>query len=153
MKLRYLSAAAAAFLVAACSQSDKDSATAPDHPAQSGSQPAPGAASDVAASSAGVSALGDQPKSFAQCAVCHGTEAGKKGIGPTLAGVFGAKAGHVGDYAYSPAMRESGLTWDEAALDNYLTSPQSAVPGTKMSFGGMGDAQKRAEIIAYLKTL
>lgn len=97
--------------------------------------------------------LGDRPKIFNQCASCHGVAPDAKLIGPSLAGVFGAKAGHVGDFAYSSAMRESGLTWDEASLDAYLANPQAAVPGTKMSFGGLKSTQKRAEIIAYLKTL
>lgn len=97
--------------------------------------------------------MGDRPKAFNQCASCHGIAPGAKLIGPSLAGVVGAKAGHVGDYAYSSAIRESGLVWDEASLDAYLTNPQAAVPGTKMSFGGLKDAQKRAEIIGYLKTL
>ena len=94
-----------------------------------------------------------QPALFAQCSVCHGVEPDKKGIGPTLAGVFDAKAGHVGDYAYSTAMRESGLTWNEVSLDRYLENPRTTVPGTKMSFAGMRKAEDRAQLIEYLKTL
>ena len=67
--------------------------------------------------------------------------------------MFGAKAGHVGDFAYSDAMRDSGLTWDAANLDTYLTNPREIVPGTKMSFAGLKDAAKRKDLIEYLKTL
>ncbi len=94
-----------------------------------------------------------RPAAFAQCATCHGVVEGARGIGPTLVGVFGAKAGHIADYAYSEAMRSSGLVWNEAALHTYLENPQTTVPGTKMSYQGLKNAEERAAIIAYLKTL
>lgn len=98
-------------------------------------------------------AAASPPASFAQCAVCHKTEPGETGIGPTLAGAFGARAGHVDGFKYSPAMLDSGLTWNQATLDRFLNDPKAVVPGTTMAFGGVKDAAKRAEIIAYLKTL
>ena len=98
-------------------------------------------------------ASGERPKSFAQCAACHSVEPGKNGIGPSLAGVFGANAGHIGVFAYSSAMRESGITWDTESLDRYLENPRKTVPATKMSYAGLRDAEKRAELIEYLKTL
>ena len=108
----------------------------------------------LAACGQGGSAPDDgRPQAFAQCAVCHSVVPEGRGIGPSLAGAFGAQAGHVGDYAYSEAMRSSGLTWDENALNAYLENPQTTVPGTKMSYQGLKDAQARAEIIEYLKTL
>lgn len=93
------------------------------------------------------------PVAFAQCKACHSVEPGKHGIGPSLAGVFGASAGHADGFAYSTAMTSSGLTWDEATLDTYLQSPFKAVPGTKMAYAGLKDDAKRAELIEYLKTL
>ena len=93
------------------------------------------------------------PAAFAQCAVCHKVEPGRNGIGPSLAGVFAARAGHVGDFAYSAAMRRSGLTWDAATLDRYLEAPLEVVPGTKMSYAGLKDPARRAAVIAYLETL
>ncbi len=102
----------------------------------------------------GSSASADgRPAAFAQCATCHGVVADASGIGPTLAGVYNAKAGHVSGYAYSEALRSSGLVWNENALNAYLENPQTTVPGTKMSYQGLKDAQARAEIIEYLKTL
>ncbi len=95
----------------------------------------------------------ERPAAFAQCAICHSVEPGRNGIGPSLAGVYGAQAGHVADYAYSTAMRESGLTWDEATLDSYLQNPRAAVPNTKMSYAGLRDDAQRAELIAWLKAL
>ncbi len=95
-----------------------------------------------------------RPAAFAQCAACHSVEPGRNGIGPSLAGVFGAKAGHLGDaYKYSDALVASGLTWDEQALDEWLTATSKTVPGTKMIFAGQSDPAKRKELIEYLKTL
>lgn len=94
-----------------------------------------------------------RPAAFAQCASCHSVEPGKNGIGPSLAGVVGAKAAHDPQYAYSTAMRQSGLVWDEAALDRYIKDPRGTVPGTKMSYAGLRDDATRAELIAWLATI
>ena len=64
----------------------------------------------------------------------------------------GRAAGSVPDYAYSNALKSSGLTWDEVMLDRWLTNPSALIPGTKMFFK-IDDAQSRADIIAYLKEL
>ncbi len=93
------------------------------------------------------------PAGFAQCAACHSVEPGKNGIGPTLAGIFGDRAGVVPGFEFSDAMKSSGLTWNQATLDRYLTDPRGVVPGTKMAFGGVKDAAQRQAIINYLKTL
>jgi cytochrome c2 len=93
------------------------------------------------------------PPAFAQCQSCHSATPGQNGIGPSLAGVFGTKAAEVPDYDFSDAMKKSGLTWDEATLDRYLTSPQTVVPGTKMTFPGLKDNAKRAATIAFLKSI
>ena len=50
-------------------------------------------------------------------------------------------------------MKNAGLTWDDATLDEYLTAPMKKVPGTKMTFAGLSDPAARKEVIAYLKTL
>jgi cytochrome c2 len=93
------------------------------------------------------------PPAFAQCRACHSPEPGRNGVGPSLAGVFGTKAGSVPGYHFSPAMRNSGLTWDEETLDRYLKAPRQVVPGTRMSFPGIPDDTKRAVVIAYLKAI
>ena len=94
-----------------------------------------------------------RPATFAQCMSCHQVEPGKHGVGPSLAGVFGAKAGHAEGFNYSEAMKNSGLTWDEATLDTYLTAPMQAVPGSRMAFPGLKDEAQRKEMIEYLKGL
>lgn len=117
-------------------------------------QPAAPATPAAGESSASVADAGNKPPAaFMQCVACHSTEKGKHGVGPSLAGIFGTKAGDVAGYAFSEPMKASGLTWDEATLDTYLTNPMKMVPGTRMTFAGMGDAAKRKEVIDYLKTL
>lgn len=95
----------------------------------------------------------EPPAGFAMCKACHATEPGKQGIGPSLAGVYGTKAGEVAGFEFSEAMIASGIRWDDASLDAYLQNPRKLVPGTKMSFGGMNDATKRKEVIAFLKLI
>lgn len=116
-------------------------------------QPAAPAAPTASESVAAAPDTGGKPASFMQCVTCHAVEKGKNGVGPSLAGVFGSKAGSVAGYAYSDANKNSGLTWDEKTLDTYLTNPMKMVPGTKMTFAGIPDAAKRKEVIDYLKTL
>jgi cytochrome c len=90
---------------------------------------------------------------FAPCSVCHSVAKGGSGIGPSLAGVVGRKAGSIPGFAYSAAMKAKGPVWSAAALDAFLTSPQKALPGNRMPYPGQPDAGKRAAIIAYLKTV
>lgn len=99
------------------------------------------------------SASTDFPAAFKQCAVCHSVRPGQNQIGPSLAGIFGAKGARVKGFRYSQALRTSGLIWDEKALDAFLESPVRAVPGTSMPTAGIPDHAVRAEIIAYLKAL
>jgi cytochrome c len=93
------------------------------------------------------------PASFEICKACHSAKPGENGIGPSLAGVYGTKAGEVAGFEFSDALLKSGLTWDDKSLDTWLTNPQAMVPGTKMSFGGLPDAAKRKEVIEYLKSI
>jgi cytochrome c len=82
------------------------------------------------------------------CESCHSIN--ENDVGPRHRGVVGRHAGSVKDYAYSAALKNSGLTWDEANLNRWLINPSAMVPGTKMFFK-IDDAQSRADIIAYLK--
>jgi len=85
---------------------------------------------------------------YQACSGCHSID--EDDIGPRHRGVVGRRAGSIAEYAYSPALKASGLVWDAATLDRWLTGPQELVPGTKMYFS-LSDPQKRADIIAYLQ--
>ena len=85
------------------------------------------------------------------CAACHTVEPGKNRIGPSLAGIVGRKAGQVEGFGYSEANKKSNVTWDAATLDPYLTDPKAFMPGTKMLFAGVKDAEQRKALIAYLE--
>ena len=90
-------------------------------------------------------------KAFSVCKACHKVgEGAKNGVGPTLNGVVGRAAGSVEGYKYSDAMKNSGLTWDEANLAEYLKNPKAKSEGNKMMYAGVKDDTKLADIIAYL---
>ncbi len=89
---------------------------------------------------------------FAQCRACHQVgETAKNVVGPVLNGLFGRKAGTVEGYAYSPANKNSGLTWDEATFRDYIKDPRAKIPGTKMIYAGLKDEQRISDLIAYLR--
>jgi cytochrome c len=79
------------------------------------------------------------------------TDAGVNKTGPSLNGIIGRAAGSVAGFNYSPANKGSGITWSKEKLFQYLEKPQRVVPQTKMIFAGIPDAQKRADLIAYLE--
>lgn len=85
---------------------------------------------------------------YQSCEDCHSLD--KNEVGPKHRGVVGRKAGTVAGYAYSPALRNSNITWTEHELDLWLTNPQKLVPGTRMGFR-LNNPQDRADVIAFLK--
>ncbi len=105
-----------------------------------------------AALAAGDAAKGQQVFQ-GQCAACHSVTPGTNLFGPSLATIYASKAASVANYSYSPALTNANITWTDAALDKFLTAPQTDVPGTKMPFAGIADAQQRQDVIAYLAQL
>jgi cytochrome c len=81
------------------------------------------------------------------CMGCHSLD--EDDVGPRHRGVVGRIAGTVPGYAYSPALKNSGIVWDRDTLDRWLTNPQALVPGAKMFFA-LPNAQDRADVIVYL---
>ena len=110
--------------------------------------------------SASAYAAGDAAKGqtvfVSKCKMCHAVGAtAKPGVGPVQNNLVGATAGARPGFNYSPAMKEAGAkgqVWTEENLDKYIENPKATVPGNKMGFPGLKDAQDRADVIAFLKT-
>lgn len=89
---------------------------------------------------------------FAQCSMCHVTDAGVNKIGPSLHDIIGRTAGTAPGYTYSAANAGAGFVWTKEKLFQFLEKPTRVIPQTKMIYAGLPDAQKRADLIAYLET-
>lgn len=91
-------------------------------------------------------------KTFAQCRACHQVgPTAKNAVGPVLNGLFGRKSGTVEGYNYSPANKNSGLTWDEATFRDYIKDTRAKIPGTKMVYAAIKDEKRVSDLVAYLK--
>ena len=89
---------------------------------------------------------------FRACAPCHSLEPDRNMTGPSLANLWGRKAGSLPSFdRYSHALKSSGIIWDDRALDGWLADPQRMVPDNEMPFEGIGDGRVRADLLAFLK--
>ncbi|MGT2503220.1 c-type cytochrome [Bradyrhizobium guangxiense] len=89
---------------------------------------------------------------FGACMACHSLEPDRNMTGPSLAGLWGRKAGSLASFErYSDALKSSGIIWDDRSLDAWLTDPDRMVPGNDMSFNGIKDGHARADLLALLK--
>ena len=89
---------------------------------------------------------------YNRCIACHALDRDR--TGPRHEGLLGRRVGAVVGFDYSPAMRRAGaagMVWDEATLDRFLENPLRVMPGTRMGYAGIKNAQERADLIAYLK--
>lgn len=109
------------------------------------------------ASPATGSAAGDPvrgKREFLRCAICHSAEANVHKAGPSLATIYGRKAGTVESFtAYSEPLSGAGIVWTEETLDAWLEDPAGFIPGNSMKASGIKDAAVRRDLIAYLKEL
>jgi cytochrome c len=91
-------------------------------------------------------------KAFGLCANCHSLRPGVNMTGPSLAGVFGRKAGSLSSFPrYSAALAGAGAIWNEQTLDAWLADPAGFVPGNLMTIRGIADPKARADLIALLR--
>lgn len=91
-------------------------------------------------------------KIFGACAACHSLRPDEQLTGPSLAGVFGRRAGTVKGFGrYSEALRKADVVWEERTLDAWIADPQKFLPGNLMTFPGIRDGGQRADLIAFLK--
>ncbi|HEV2866880.1 MAG TPA: cytochrome c family protein [Allosphingosinicella sp.] len=89
--------------------------------------------------------------SFRKCGACHNAaQGGPNQLGPNLWATVGANIAHVPGFAYSEALRSHGGQWTFENLNEWLRSPRTFAPNTKMTFAGLSDPQERANVIAYL---
>jgi len=88
---------------------------------------------------------------YGQCRACHSLAEDGRSVGPTLYGVVGRQAGSVTGYNYSEANGGADVVWTDEVLFEYLADPSGFLPGTRMMIPGIGDAQRRADLIAFLE--
>lgn len=89
---------------------------------------------------------------FRVCVACHSIEKGAHRTGPSLAGIWGRRAGTVDGFRrYSEALKGSNAVWNENTLDQWLKDPQAFAPGNRMKLGNIDDGADRADLIAFLK--
>jgi cytochrome c len=89
---------------------------------------------------------------FGACAPCHSLEPDKNMTGPSLAGVWGRKAGKLPSFdRYSSAIKSSGIIWEDAALNAWIADAQKFIPENHMTFPGIKDARQRADLLAFLE--
>ena len=87
-----------------------------------------------------------------RCGACHSVEPGQPSVvGPPLAGVFGRAAGSVEGFAYSRAMQAYGEIWTAQNMNEFLEKPAELVPGNRMAFVGLSNAEQRELIIEYME--
>ena len=86
---------------------------------------------------------------YTRCLACHALAYDR--VGPRHCGLIGRRAGSVPQFSYSPAMKKSGIVWNDKTLDRFLTQPLKMVPGTAMTYDGIADPKDRADLIAYLE--
>ena len=86
---------------------------------------------------------------YERCGACHSLERDR--VGPRHCSLFGRRAGSVPGFAYSEAMRNSGIVWNRQTLDAFLADPLGTVPGTFMTYAGIQDPKERAHLLAFLE--
>lgn len=158
VKFSYLMVACGMLLTAACGQSDDvssetsgtnetsaDVASVEQSAAQDTSPaPTPTPASDEVD-------LANGERGFNACRGCHLiNDSGHNSVGPNLYGVFGREAGTVEGFNYSPSFGEAEFVWTAESMDEFLAAPQTFMPGNRMPYPGMSNANDRADLISWL---
>ena len=88
-----------------------------------------------------------------RCRRCHADDPARSSYGPSLVGIVGRKAGTVEGFAYSDAMKSSGIVWTEDALRGWISDNTGVMPGTRMKHMSISDKTEQDFLITYLKSL
>jgi cytochrome c len=89
---------------------------------------------------------------FRACAPCHALEPNRNMTGPSLAEIWNRKAGSLPSFPrYSPALKSTGIIWNDDTLNEWIKDPQHFIPGNTMTFPAVKDARQRADLLAFLK--
>jgi cytochrome c len=85
------------------------------------------------------------------CRACHVVDQEQNRVGPHLVGIFGREAGAVEGFNYSPALKESGIVWDDDSIAAYVADPRGFIPGNRMAFAGVRREADIENLLAYLR--
>ena len=89
---------------------------------------------------------------FGACAACHSLQPDRNMTGPSLADLWGRKAGKLTSFSrYSSALKSADFEWDDKTLDEWISDPQHLVPGNEMTFAGIKDTQQRTDLLSFLR--
>jgi len=107
---------------------------------------------------AGATSAAGDPKHgaavFQSCVPCHSITPGEHMTGPSLAHVWGRRAGTAAGFErYSEALKNASVEWDEHTLDKWLRDPAKFIPHNGMPFPGIESSKDRLDVIAYLKAV
>ncbi|MGJ3231233.1 MAG: c-type cytochrome [Oceanicaulis sp.] len=95
--------------------------------------------------------LSNGERLWRRCRSCHTIAPGAPHrVGPNLHGVFTRAVGTADGFRYSDALSEAEFQWSPARLDDWLADPRGFLPGNRMSFAGLDQAQDRTDLIAWL---
>lgn len=90
------------------------------------------------------------------CVACHKFEKDVNYYGPSLWDVVGRPKANAEEFDYSRAFGAVEGIWTYEALNEFLARPSEVIPGTRMGdygYSGVTDPRKRANLIAFLRTL
>ena len=90
---------------------------------------------------------------YRTCSICHSlSDDGVRRAGPSLAGLFGRRAGTYPGYIYSDTVANADIVWTETTIDALFDlGPEHYIPGTKMPAQRIADPADRADLIAFLR--
>src|SRR5262245_18390930 len=91
---------------------------------------------------------------YRACVACQSLEPNRNMTGPSLAELWKRQAGSLASFpSYSPALKSSGIIWNDDTLDEWIKDPQRSMPGNTMTFPGIKDTRQRSDLLAFLKDI